>query len=262
MQEGYIHIGKNKLFYKKFGHGARLLIALHGFAHDHKMFNVLQKGLAYHFTVYSIDLPYHGRSQWKDKHYDHKLVERLVHHILKEEQKDQFSAIGFSYGARLWMSSLPFIEEKLSHLYLLAPDGLKTQWLGIAERSPRFLISILSRMSNKPERLYKFANRLRKLRLINRFAHRFVLHHLSTIALRNRLFQTWRSIKYFRVDKKQVKEIISKNRIQLSVIVGKRDSIITLSAVKNLVRGLPNTQLHLLNKSHFLIDGSIVPLIR
>jgi pimeloyl-ACP methyl ester carboxylesterase len=69
-------------------------------------------------------------------------------------------------------------------------------------------------------------------------------------------------MRHFRVHKRALKKLLAENGIPLTVIVGKRDSIIALSAVKKLVRDLPGAQLHLLNKSHFLIDGSIVRLIK
>jgi pimeloyl-ACP methyl ester carboxylesterase len=262
LQEGYIHIRKNKIYYKKWGQGPRLLIALHGFAHDHQMFNILQKGLGPHFTVYAIDLPFHGRTKWKEKSYQPSHIGTMVRYVLQQEGKDQFTALGFSYGARIWMASLPLLHSQLSHLYLLAPDGLRTQWLGIAERTPGPLIWLLDQFSKKPDRLPRLADRLRKWRLINRFAHRFVHHHLGTIKNKSRLFNTWRSMQHFRVNKRDVKKLLAENSIPLTVIVGKRDSIIALSAVKSLVKDLPGAQLHLLNKSHFLIDGSIVRLIK
>jgi pimeloyl-ACP methyl ester carboxylesterase len=238
------------------------MIALHGFAHDHHMFNIFQEGLQSHFTVYAIDLPYHGRSQWKEKQYDPVAIQQMVSYILQQENKDQFTALGFSYGARIWMASLPHIQQSVSHLYLLAPDGLRTQWLGLAERTPQLLILLLDQLSKKPSRLIRLADRLRKLGLINRFAHRFVHHHLSTYKHKKRLFCTWRAIQRFRVNKGKVKKILLNGAIQLTVIVGKRDTLIGMGAIKKLVRGVPNAQLHLLNKSHFLIDGSIVSLIR
>ncbi len=257
MQQGYIHIRKNKVYFRKYGHGGRLLIALHGFAHDHNMFNTLQAGLSAHFTVYAIDLPFHGKSKWKEKVYRPEDIQALVGYILQQEQKTHFSALGFSYGARIWMASLPFVQDQLMHLYLLAPDGLRTQWLGWAQSTPGWAISLFSRMSRRPERLPRLADRLRKWGVLGRFAHRFVHHHMSTLALRNRLFRTWRSMRYFRVDKKRTRQLLSSKQIPVTVAVGKRDSLIKLKAVKNFVRGMPNAQLHLLNKSHFLIDGSI-----
>lgn len=262
LQQGYIHIGKNKVYFKKYGRGQRLLIALHGFAHDHKMFNILEQGLQLHFTVYALDLPYHGRTKWEKGQYGKKDINTVVEYILRQEGKQQCAVLGFSYGARIWMASLPYLRDKVAQMYLLAPDGLRTHWLGLAERTPGLFISLFQQLSNKQGRLTGWADRLRKLHLINRFAHRFVHHHLSTLKYRKRLFQTWRSMRHFRVKKRKVKEIIKEENIGLTVIVGKRDSIISLAAVKRMVRGLPQAQLFLLNKSHFLIDGSIAKLIK
>ncbi len=262
LQEGYIHIRKNKIFFKKFGRGERLLIAFHGFAHDHKMFNILQAGLSAQFTVYAIDLPFHGRSKWKDKVYRPKDIQTLVKYILQQEQQTHFSALGFSYGARIWMTSLSLIHPWLSHLYLLAPDGLRTQWLGLAQRTPRWIISLFSYLSKKPGRITRLADRLQRWRLLGRFAHRFVHHHLGTLALRNQLFRTWRSMRFFRVNKRECKNVLLEQEIPVTVVVGKRDSLIKLNTIKSFVKGLPSAQLHLLNKSHFLIDGSIALLIK
>ncbi len=262
MQEGYIHIRKNRVYFKKWGQGSKLMIAFHGFAHDHQMFNIIHKGLGAHFTTYAIDLPFHGRTKWQDKQYKPEDIGTLVGYILQQEKKEQFTALGFSYGARVWMAGLAYLPQLPVHLYLLAPDGLRTQWLGIAERTPGPFIWLIDQLSKKPDRLPRLADRLRKWHLINRFAHRFVLHHLGTYKNKRRLFQTWRSMQQFRVNKKEVKKIVAENQVLLTLIMGKRDSIVSLNAVKKLVRDIPGAQLHLLNKSHFLIDGSIARLIK
>lgn len=257
----YFSISNHKIFYTQWGKGSKLLLALHGFAHDHQMFNILKPGLQNEFTVIALDLPFHGQSKWRNKYYDRALIKTLVQQALNKFNRKKLSLMGFSLGARVWMASLYHIAPQVEGLYLLAPDGIKTKWVNWLEHIPTPVINLLKKSSENPERLIRFAGRLEKWHLINKFAKRFVQFHLKNNHSRERLFGTWRSIRFFKVNKKELAELVLQYRIQLIIVVGKKDPLLSIVTIKRLVSTIPTAELHLLNKTHSLIDGSVATLI-
>ncbi len=259
--ETYFHVAGQKFFTKRWGNGPELLIAFHGFAHDHKQFNILVSGLSKRFTVYAVDLPFHGKSRLLSSYFNRQLILLLIRQILEKEHKQRFSCLGYSLGARIWLSVLPRVAPLVEAVYLLSPDGIRTQWLGTGILFPRFVISWIQKRAEKPERFTDLAERLNRYFLISKFSLRFTQFHLKTPFARQRLFGTWKSLSALKVYKSSVQKRVRAYNIKICIITGKRDPLLSIHAIKRFVRKMPMAELHLINKDHNIIDGSIAPII-
>ena len=53
--------------YYIFGSGAKTLFCFHGYGEDGNSFAFLEKKLGLAYTLYAIDFPVHGKTQWNEK---------------------------------------------------------------------------------------------------------------------------------------------------------------------------------------------------
>ena len=65
-ESGYIELDALRLHYLKIGAGAKLLVAFHGYGNDASLFTHFDKHLGAEYTLYSFDLPHHGKSECDD----------------------------------------------------------------------------------------------------------------------------------------------------------------------------------------------------
>ncbi|MEL7119462.1 MAG: alpha/beta hydrolase [Bacteroidota bacterium] len=257
MQTLELYFKKNKIRCRIQGQGNRLIIAFHGFSLDGGIFDALNGHLNPDFKLYAIDLPFHGKTKWSASSYSPTDIAEIVKQILFLEKKNRFEALGFSLGARLWFKLIDAFPGQIKKLHLLSPDGIQTRGLGLASKIPNGLIKRLEKVCHSPNRMIKLANQLLRLKIINRFDFKFVKHHLSNEENRKRVFGTWLSLKQFTINKEALKKSLKEANIPTTFIIGKRDPLVNLSAIKKFAHPLPNTEIFLMDKSHQLIDGTL-----
>ena len=100
IQMPYFNFENKKVYYKRVGHGAPLLL-LHGNTVSSKMFTWIAKKYAKEFQVILIDFPGHGKSERLEKfetdfwYYNSEVTYALI----QELNLDTVSVIGTSGGA-------------------------------------------------------------------------------------------------------------------------------------------------------------------
>ena len=52
--------------YYRFGMGPKPVVCFHGYGEERTIFGFLGKYAGNQYTFYSIDLPFHGKTDWKD----------------------------------------------------------------------------------------------------------------------------------------------------------------------------------------------------
>jgi pimeloyl-ACP methyl ester carboxylesterase len=253
----FLKVPKGHIGYLKFGEGEQLLIALHGFSDQAILFRNLESALAPHYTVYAIDLPFHGQSVWEVEHFLPEDILLIVEQILQLENKDQFDLMGYSMGGRVAQMILPNIIEQVDHLYLIAPDGIATILLFDFARIPIFTRRWLQAWLKKPERFFRFIQLLKKRGWLSPFLHDFAYHHFRTPERRQRLFGSWASVQQFRFVPQHIKDLIQQHQLPTDLYFGVRDEVIKPSAGKWLSEGVSNIRLHLLDEGHLLVDEEL-----
>jgi len=261
MQYQYFQHSNGKIAYCQFGEGEELLIAIHGFSDRASLFDVLKKGLRNKHTVYAFDLPYHGQTEWKKDHFDKEDVLDMIQLILEKEKQQQFALMGYSMGGRIIQVLLPEIVERVTHLYLIAPDGIQTKWMFNVNQFPIFIRRLLQRVLRKPERFFRLLHWFYQKQFITKFIHDFAYNHLKTPERRHRLFCTWNSIHYFKTNPSKFKKLLQSYQLPTYLYYGKRDEVIQVSSGQWLSEGLPRVSLHTLDEGHLLIDQSLNQLL-
>lgn len=258
MDSGFLKYGDAEVHFVRFGEGARLLIALHGFADEGgAIFLKLEESLKKRYTVYCIDLPFHGMTKWDKEEFDRKDVSAIFKTILQKEKKERFELMGFSLGGRIVQKMLAKWMSQVDKIYLIAPDGLKDNGLLQYRLMPRWLKSFLKWLLRKPGWFINMAKQFHRWGLISRFSHNFVCFHFQTKEKRERLFFIWYSLEHFIIDTNEVKSLLKKHPIPVDMYFGNRDEIIPVSTSASLREGMPNVRIFELEEGHLLVNKKL-----
>lgn len=261
MEEGFLAYGNAKVHFLKFGKGDKLLIALHGFGDRAKLFLSLEPALKKNYTVYAIDLPYHGQTQWQEDSFSKRNMIDIFDLILKQEHKKRFELMGFSFGGRIILASLFELINQLNKIYLIAPDGIQTKGIFNAMLVPIWFRRLLEKWINKPDLMVKIIEKGHQIGLINKFNFNFIQQNIATAKRRERIFKTWVSLSDFSVDLKKVRNLLKKNSIPVELYFGKWDKIIPLEVGKELSDGIPNVRLNVIDEGHLLLNEKLNEMI-
>ena len=261
-QSIYIKYQSHKVHCLKFGEGVDLLIAFHGFGDRAGLFTALEDALEPHYTVYAIDLPYHGRTEWQSEVYHPEDIQMIIDQILERESQQSFSLMGFSFGGRIVQTILPHYIQQIPRLFLLAPDGIRTRWMFNLVMMPRWLRYLLRRLLHHPRWFIQMIGWFHRRGFITRFIHDFAYNHIYTEERRDRIFCTWISLDGFNPRFQQIKKLLRRYPIPVELYFGERDEVIPISAGKEMSEGMPNIRLHILQEGHRLVDTQLNELLK
>src|SRR5438477_8590113 len=124
MQQLSLAYNSSVINYYVFGSGAEVLFCLHGYGENGSSFSFLEKHLGVVYTIYAIDFPFHGATEWKEDQpftIDDLII---ILHSIQSKQSAMFSLLAYSMGGRAAMHLLQQIPEKIKAVVLIAPDGL------------------------------------------------------------------------------------------------------------------------------------------
>lgn len=248
----YVDTPTGRVAYRRLGRGPRLLIALHGFGDDSRVFEGLSAPLSTEdATLYSIDLPFHGQTRWADESYSPEALAVAVAAVWAVAGRRPFEAVGHSLGARLWLHLLARFAENMKTLHLIAPDGLYSPWSRLREGTPLWLRYLVGPVMRNPDFLLVTARRLRRWGLIDRFAMRYLERHLSTVNHRRRLLRTWQSLTYFRLGAKRARALLQAHPLPVKVYLGEQDALLPADTVLAAFSDLPQVEVHCQKGGHW-----------
>jgi pimeloyl-ACP methyl ester carboxylesterase len=246
--------------YQKIGTGGEILLLFHGFGQDQTAFNKLSSAFANTYTSYCIDLFFHGNSQWNyhDKPIEKEFFHGLISQFLAENQIMEFSLLGFSIGCRSAVTCAELFPEKVKEIYLLAPDNLQPSvWFKIAT-STTFGRKIFKYVCQHPAGWRQIITIAKKLKLADKTLLRFARLQMEKEETRLKVYHTWMVYRKLKCDLKSFCQVIKSNRIALTVIVGRRDSVIPPARVSILNNYLNTHHTLIIESNHTgLIGGSI-----
>jgi pimeloyl-ACP methyl ester carboxylesterase len=111
--------------YRKLGAGPATLIAFHGFGQSSVVFMPLERSLTSQFTIFAVDLFFHGDSEYNTNRPLTKLSwYSLMDAFLRMQGITRFSLMGFSLGGRFALTTIETFAERIDQLFLVAPDGI------------------------------------------------------------------------------------------------------------------------------------------
>jgi pimeloyl-ACP methyl ester carboxylesterase len=245
MNERQVVYKKSRISFYCFGSGPKVVICFHGYGQEAASFAFLEKYAGNQYTFYSIDLPFHGKTEWNDgfafTDIDlSQIKEEILHqHNYKLQTPNyKLTLIGFSLGGRVALSFLQANPEKVEKLILLAPDGLKVNFW--------YWLSAQTSLGNKffaftlkyPGWFFGFLKLLNKLRLVNASIFKFVNYYIGDVTVRRLLYQRWTTLRKLKPDLNLIKTYIKRENIPVRLIYGKHDRIILSSVGEKFKKGI------------------------
>lgn len=245
------------MFYRKFGNGPELLIALHGFGDDSRTFLALAAALERQFTVYAVDLPFHGQTTWPGESFSQSDLVQQIDQIMRLEHRKTCSLMGYSFGARLILGMVSTLSPKMEHLYFIAPDGLHTKGMFAAHKMPLWFRRFLFKMTKNSNLLVNAVQKLASFGLFPLYLSKFIAKNLDSPAHHRRVFGCWLAMPDFSFSIKNIQSILREAAIPVDIYLGERDKIIPFRAVQKTADGFSHCHVHILPVGHKLVGQEL-----
>lgn len=254
-----------KLYFTKTGKGEHILIAFHGFGQSSHVFDKLAASLSDSYTVFLIDIFFHGKSEWglDEQPLEKEFWSRLMEKFLDEQSISEFSLLGFSMGGKFALATLEGFPNRIQEIFLLAPDGVKTSmWYSLATY-PLALRNLFKSMIKKPQRFHTVVSFVFRLGLLDKGISRFAESQMNTEEKRKRVYYSWVVFRHLTFNMSVVSELLNQHNIKLVMILGKFDKIITKKNMNLLLRKVNHYKVEILEVGHNeLIQASIPSLVK
>jgi pimeloyl-ACP methyl ester carboxylesterase len=244
--------------YYRFGSGPETAICFHGYGEDAAMYGFLGKYAGDQYTFYSIDLPFHGKTEWKEGlAFSTQDLKQIVNDILGQNNIEletsnfKLCLLGFSLGGRVALSLFQLIPGKVEKLVLLAPDGLKVNfwyWLstqtGLGKRLFHFTMK-------HPGWFFGFLKVLNKLKLVNASVFRFVNFYIGDAKARQVLYDRWIVMRKLKPDLDRIKIFIKTYNTKVRLLYGRHDRIILSIVGEKFRKGIQDQSvLYVIDSGH------------
>lgn len=253
-----LHIQKTFLFksfqlhYHQFGTGEKIYFAFHGFGQTGLSYQPIAKALGEDITMYSFDLPFHGKTYWEsgEEPLEKAFWRALLIKFSEENKISKFSIIGFSLGGKFALITLELFPEKIQEVILIAPDGIKTNiWYALATY-PFFLRRYFKSLILKPSSFFRIVNTMHKLKLMDKGVLRFASSQMDTIEKRRKVYYSWMVLRKLHFDNNTITKISNANKIPFTIYLGTFDKIITVRKINSFFKDLNHGEMKLLKTGH------------
>lgn len=253
VEKGYLKIPEGNIFFRKSGAGNHLIIALHGFGQDSAVYSHFP--LPQDYCLYALDLPWHGRTEWWCDAFSPSSLKTIVDAILQlETGYTHLDLIGFSYGAALWLGTLPVFSPHNHRVFLVSPEAIGGRWqcwtTAVPGKARQWIGTILL---NHHPLLLKLATLLTQIKVLHPFALRFLQHQLENDTKRKRMLNTWINLAHFPTKKHR----LVRRQAELPAIhllIGKKDPLLDVHKVQKWANRFAGLKLQILPYGHHLLE--------
>ncbi|MFT4522572.1 MAG: pimeloyl-ACP methyl ester carboxylesterase [Bacteroidia bacterium] len=248
--------------YQVLGNGPTAMIAFHGYAQNSRVFNVFNQFYENKYTVYSIDLPFQGKTQWNEPgKLNAEALTNLICAFLKEmnlPESEKIALMGYSLGGNYTLGFVCAMPERIKEVYLLAADGIARRlwfhfftktWLGLA---------LFQGFIHFPQPVFGLIRLLTFVGLYHVKIKNFFIDSISTKEKRRLLMQRWRSSSNIHPGIRKVISTLKKSEIPTFLLFGKKDKLIDYRNAVALHKKLITVHIRLLDQGHELVKQSNV----
>lgn len=239
--------------YLRFGKGSEVVIAWHGYGEAAQSFQRLGQALEKEVSLYAIDFPMHGNTQWQSNTFDLDDAIGILQQLLSKEAIATFSLIGYSFGGRVAQAIFSHFTSQLNQLILIAPDGLDHHhlafWLSLPVNMRRLVTKKLIQSNFLEQQLQSIATK----KMLPPAVNYFIKHELSTKAHQLRAFFYWTNIIHFQQPHKVIVEQFTNSEIPIHLFLGERDQIIPSDVGKKWQEKVPTLSLHFIDVGHRML---------
>jgi len=266
----FVSYQSSQFHYYIWGTGPRILFAFHGYGESGSSFAFIGEAPDPAHTLIAIDLPFHGRTEWKEglsftpRQLYEVMQQIAARHSLASPARDTsgpWGLIGYSMGGRIALQLVENYPDSIDKLVLLAPDGLKVNiWYWVATRTA--LGNLLFRWTMRwPGWLFLLLRISHTLRLVNPSIYKFAVHYIDDRTVRHDLYTRWTAMRKFKPDLSAVAAIIRRRHLAVALVYGRYDRIIPWETAEHFrTRGISDfCRLILLDTGHQLLRPQFLP---
>lgn len=242
----------SKVAMRSYGEGPLLTLCLHGFLEGSAHFAALAEALPGH-RLLAPDMPFHGLTEWGGG----RLTPEDLSDILfqcPELREGRFGLLGYSMGGKVALTLFERMPERISHLVLVAPDGLRPDpWHAFFTRT-RLGDGILRYTMRDPRWFTGLLRMLRGTGLVNESLYRFTLSYLGDAAVRRRVYRIWTTLCELRPDRRRVADTIRRHRPQVRMVFGRYDRLCPPAIGAHFAKGLEGlVRIDIIEAGHLLL---------
>lgn len=257
---GYITLGNEQLHYLAMGSGKKILLAFHGYNNTAQIFQPFAAYLGKEYTIISIDLPHHGKSEWPElRRFDVPQLKHLVKFLLQEYKVDDLSLMGYSMGGRVCLKAVELMPGLIDKVLLVAPDGLVFNPFYYFLTRTTLGSNIFRRFLTDPQRYMGLIEFARRRKWLDESRYKFAMQYLQTDSARNFLLRVWPGMSELIPDSKKLRTAIRKYHVPVHIFMGSFDRIIPVPLAKKFKKELDSVELHILEKGHRVFDSESLP---
>ena len=225
--------------------GQKPLLCFHGFGQDKTYFKPVYEALKATHTVYSFDVFFHGESIWagKEKPLRKEGWAPFMQAFFRRYEIDQCDVMGFSLGGKFAMITAGLFPEKVDHLHLLAPDGIKTHFSYRFSTYPYLLRKLFKTQVKWPWIFRSLVTIAGVLKLVDGYTLKFAMTQMESRAKRRLVYFSWVVFRHFSPDLKQLADIINQRKVNLTLYLGRYDRVINQKETRHLTQLLHQHEL-------------------
>ncbi len=241
-----------RLHVSRYGRGNQAILAFHGFGQEGSVYQVFEKIVNPIYQIHAFDLPFHGKSKMSllEDGVGRKALRDFFEDYFQSNDISSFILMGYSIGAKFTLNLVNFFPERINRLILIAPDGLRINfWYSLATGS--FLSRKIFRyFMQHPAMFLKFADLLTFLKLIHPSVGRFAKSQMSVDQNRRLIYDSWVNYRTLNLDIKELGQVIDRFKIPAEIFLGEKDRVISVDAVRPLIREFHHIRVHILPVGH------------
>lgn len=242
MTHRLFHYKNSEISYYQFGTGAKKMVCFHGYGESGTLFGFLEKYVSDQLTLYAIDLPFHGNTEWNEGlEFTTADLISIVEGIMGETNSagtERYTLLGFSLGGRVVLSLYQAIPHAIERIVLMAPDGLKVNFWYWLSTQTWMGNKLFSYSMKNPGWFFAFLKMLNKLRWVNASIFKFVNYYIGNKQARKDLYQRWTGMRKLKPDLALVKKLIRQYRTPVRLVYGKYDRIILPARGEKFQKGI------------------------
>ncbi len=210
----------------KAGQGPKKLLCLHGYGESGLSFECLIPQLKDEYTIYAIDFPQHGKTDWLE---GNLLAPDTFIQIINElgiTKTEKISVLAYSMGGRVALHLMQLMPQQIEQVVLIAPDGMRMNfwyWLGTQTMVGN---KIFQYTMENPNWFRAMLKGLVATKLVDNWIVRFANQFLNDPEQRNKLYNIWTTMRKFKPDLNKVKSEMQAHQMPLHLFYGKFDKVI------------------------------------
>jgi pimeloyl-ACP methyl ester carboxylesterase len=203
-------------------------LAFHGIGQDSSCFEPFADKLAQTHTIYSIDLPFHGKS--RNTNWPAIITsaywQSLINAFTSAHGINRFSLVGYSMGGRFALITAPPFADRLDEVLLLAPDGItEDPWFNLATstKAGRLLLRIFLRYTKL---FLALGHGLVRLSLLHAGLLRFAEATMQTPDQRDQIYRSWTGFRTLRTNISIFTKAMTAHGVRVRLFLGEYDAVL------------------------------------